>query len=132
MSNLFSHLSLGFTAIISTFGILMGGYDRLLHALLLMIVIDYVLGVISAIYNKNLNSEIGFRGLLKKVALILIVAVAVECNRIIPNVPIREIVISFYLANEGLSILENTGKIIPIPEKLKQIFEQLREKKTDE
>ncbi len=111
-------------------GWFLGGMDGFLYALIAFVVIDYLTGVMVAILEKKLSSEIGFRGICKKVLIFIIVSVAhIIDSRIIGNGgAIRTAVIFFYLSNEGISILENTGKIgLPIPQKLKEVLEQLKE-----
>ena len=107
--------------------IFLGAHDTLAHVLMVLMIIDYASGILGAVINKNLNSKMGFTGIAKKVLMLLIIAAAVEINKLIPDVEIRTLVIYFYIANEGLSIIENSGKIIPFPPKLKAYFEQLRE-----
>ncbi|HFP8729806.1 TPA: holin family protein, partial [Enterococcus faecium] len=73
------------------------------------------------------SSEIGFEGLLKKVLIFVVIAVAVEVQKIVGNsIPLREIVIMFYVANEGISFLENISVFLPLPDKLKEVFQQIR------
>lgn len=93
-----------------------------------MMMLDYCSGVIKAIQQKKLSSEIGFRGLLKKVSILLIVAAANIIQSVIgENVAVREIVIMFYIANEGISLLENTASVSNrIPQKFKDVLLQLR------
>ena len=111
----------------------LGGMDNLLHALLFMIVLDFLTGLVKSVANKRLSSQIGAIGIAKKVMTLLIVAVAVEVEMLIGQaIPIREIVILFYLSNEGISLLENVSEFLPIPEKLKDYFLQLREKDKEE
>lgn len=107
---------------------LFGAWDKLLYTLMVLIVLDYALGIIKAVYTKTLSSEIGFKGLLKKIAMLVIVALANTIQNLMGgNVAVREIVIMFYIANEGISILENAAVILPqMPEKLKDILLQLR------
>lgn len=118
-----------FAAVGGFFSYIFGGFDNLLVTLLLLMVLDYVSGITKAIYSKSLNSNIGFRGLLKKVMILLVVVLVSVLQKAISGaVPLREIVIMFYIANEGISIIENLGTVIPIPEKVKQFFEQLQNK----
>lgn len=106
-----------------------GGWDKLMMTYVTLMVIDYVTGVIRAVYQKKLSSEIGFRGIIKKVLSVLIVGLAVALQNIIPvNIPLREITIVFFIANEGISVLENAAGVIPLPKKLKEILLQLEEK----
>jgi len=104
-----------------------GGFDMLLKALIALVILDYLTGIIKGIYLKELSSEIGFKGLLKKILILIIVALAVIIQQTINNaIPIREIVIVFFICNEGISILENAAEFIPIPKRLKDILLQLR------
>ncbi|MBR3988239.1 MAG: phage holin family protein [Clostridia bacterium] len=107
----------------------LGGFDSLLVTLIILIVVDYVTGVSGAIYEKKLSSSIGYRGIIKKVIMILVVGVAVTLQRVMPQgIPLREITILFFIANEGLSVLENAAKVIPLPSKLRDVLLQLQEK----
>ncbi len=105
-----------------------GACDKLLWALMVIMALDYVTGVIKGVYTKRLSSNIGFKGLLKKVEILVIVSLASVIQEIIgENIAIREIVLMFYIANEGISILENVAAVSPgIPDKLKEIPLQLR------
>ncbi|EMF0045773.1 phage holin family protein [Enterococcus hirae] len=107
---------------------LLGGIDTIMHALIFLMIVDYITGLAKGAKNKQLNSEIGFIGLLKKAMILVVVMVAVELERMTSNaMPIREIVIMFYVANEGISLLENISEFLPLPEKLKDYFTQIRE-----
>lgn len=112
--------------LIGLLGGFLGGFDKLTHAVILFMIIDYITGVLIAFYNKNLSSEIGFKGIIKKIFILLTIGVAVEVNKIVPDIPLREMILSFYVANEGISILENICKINTVPRKLKEVFLQLR------
>ena len=110
----------------------LGGFDNILITLITLIVIDYVTGVVSAVYEKKLSSSVGYKGIVKKVLMLLVVGLAVSLQNVLPQgVPLREITILFFTANEGLSVLENAAKVIPLPQKLKDVLWQLR-KKSDE
>ena len=129
----FNDVSIYFAGLGSVLLGFLGGMDNLLHALLFMIVLDFLTGLIKSLVNKRLSSKIGGKGIAKKVMILLIVAVAVEVEVLIGQaIPLREIVILFYLSNEGISLLENVSEFLPIPEKLKDYFLQLREKKEGE
>ena len=112
--------------VIGLFGGFLGGFDKLTHAVILFMIIDYLSATLIAIYNKQLSSEIGFKGIIKKIFILLTIGVAVEVNKIVPDIPLREMVLSFYITNEGISILENICKINAVPQELKQVFLQLR------
>lgn len=109
---------------------LLGGLDIALKSLLIIIVIDYVTGILSAIYNKNLNSKIGYKGIIKKFSYLFIIALSVIIDNVLGQTgTIRTLVIYFFVANDGLSILENIAKMnIPLPKKLIDVLEQLRKK----
>ena len=110
-------------------GFLFGKIDGLVYALLVFIILDYVTGVIAACINKNLSSEVGFKGIAKKVVILLVVAVGniVDVYILGGGAVCRSTVIGFYLANEGISILENAGNLgIPLPKKLISVLEQLK------
>ncbi len=107
-----------------------GGFDMLLKALIALVVLDYITGIIKGICIKSLSSELGFKGLLKKILILIIVALSVIIQKTVNNsVPIREIVIVFFICNEGLSIIENAAEFVPIPQKLRNILLQLNEQK---
>ena len=108
---------------------LFGGLDAVLTALLVFITLDYISGIIAAIIEGKLSSKVGFLGLLKKVAILMIVVVAHTMGQALGIGEIRSLVIGFYIANEGLSILENAGRIgVPLPKKLMEVLEQLKDK----
>lgn len=107
----------------------LGGYDTMLKAIVFLVVLDYITGVIKGIYLKELSSEIGFRGILKKVTIFIVIAVGVCVQELVGDaIPVRETVIMFFVCNEGLSLLENAAVLTPIPEKLKDILLQLRDR----
>lgn len=106
----------------------LGGWDIAIQSLLVFIVIDYITGVLKAIYNKELNSAVGVKGIIKKVGYLLVVSISVLLDKIAGNTgAIRNIVIYFFVANEGLSILENWGNLgLPLPKQLTEVLEQLK------
>lgn len=119
-------------SVILTFLIyLLGGFDIALKSLLIVIVIDYATGILSAIYNKQINSKVGFKGILKKFSYLLIIALSVIVDNILgQSGTIRTLVIYFFVANDGISILENVAEMnIPLPPKLLETLEQLKEGK---
>lgn len=119
-----------FSVILTTFIYLLGGVDVALQCLLIMIILDYISGIASAIYNKNLDSKIGLKGILKKFMYLVIVCVSVIIDKIVGNTgAVRTLVIYFFVANDGLSIIENMGKMgIPLPKKLIDTLNQLKNK----
>ena len=112
----------------TTFVWLVGGVDVALQCLLVAIVIDYISGIIKAYNTKTLSSNIGFRGILKKVGILLIVMLAVLVDRVtIDNGGVRTLVIYYFVANEGLSILENLAQAgLPIPKSLKDALKVIK------
>ena len=129
-----NNIILGFKTVCAAFGgfggLFWGKLDGVMMALLAFIVIDYITGLMVAIVNKTLNSSVGFKGLAKKVFILLLVLIAniLDTHVMGGSGVVRGVVIAFYLANEGISILENAGKLgVPYPEKLKNVLEQLKE-----
>lgn len=108
----------------------LGGLDIALKSLLIMIIIDYLTGVLSAIYNKKVNSKIGFKGIIKKVSYLFIIALSVIIDNVLGQTgTIRTLVIYFFVANDGISILENVAEMgVPLPQKLIDTLEQLKKK----
>ena len=111
-------------------GYFLGGWDGFLYALLAFVVIDYITGLMCAVLDKKLSSEVGFKGIFRKIIIFCLVGVAhiVDANIIGTGSGLRTAIIFFYLSNEGLSILENTVYLgLPVPEKLKTILAQLQD-----
>lgn len=109
---------------------LLGGLDIALKSLIIIIIIDYITGILSAIYNKKLNSKIGFKGIIKKFVYLFVIALSVIIDNILGQTgTIRTLVIYFFVANDGLSIIENIAEMnIPLPNKLLETLEQLKKK----
>ncbi|OGO86190.1 MAG: hypothetical protein A2Y22_08710 [Clostridiales bacterium GWD2_32_59] len=107
---------------------LMGGWDMFLKALLLMIIIDYATGVLKAIYLKELSSEIGYKGIIKKVVMLLVVVIACQIDALVgTDNALRTGTIFFWIANEGISILENAAKMgVPVPKQVKDALLKLK------
>lgn len=116
-------------AIIATFFTwIFGTWDIAIAILIIFMVLDYLTGVIVAYQNKTLNSEVGFKGLIKKCMILVILIVAVMLDRLLNTGAwvFRTLVCYFYIANEGISLLENVSNLgVKIPEKLKDALEQL-------
>lgn len=129
MSKLFNNISILCTSIGAFLSVLFGGLDNLIITLCAFMVIDYITGVLSAIYNKKLSSQIGYKGIIKKVTMLIVVAVSVLLQNKIGIPAIRDIVILFFISNEGISILENVSSTgLKLPPKLKEVLKQLRDK----
>ena len=109
-------------------GYFVGGVDGLMTALIIFMVIDYITGLMCAIVDRKLSSEVGFKGICKKVLIMMLVGVAhiVDLHVVGTGSALRSAVVCFYMSNEGVSLLENTAHLgLPIPEKLKDILSQL-------
>ena len=119
-----------FSVILTTIVYLIGGIDIAIQSLLIVIVIDYLTGIASAIYNKELSSKIGFKGIIKKFSYLLVVALSVVIDNLLGQSGlIRSLVIYFFVANDGLSIIENMAKMnIKLPKKLIDALEQIKKK----
>lgn len=131
MSKLWNVLSGVFAAIGLWLGLFIGPVNGLLIALIVFVLTDYVTGFASAVVRKELSSSVGFKGLARKVLIFLIVGIAnvLDVYVLGANAVLRTAVILFYMANEGLSIIENAGEIgLPIPKKLRDVLAQLRKK----
>lgn len=112
-------------------GYFLGGYDGLLYALVVFMVADYTTGVMCAVSDKKLSSSVGFKGICRKVLILMLVGIAniLDVTVIGTGAVLRTAVIFFYLSNEGVSLLENAGHLgLPIPEKLKEILAQLHDR----
>lgn len=112
-------------------GWLLGGWDGFLYALVAFVVLDYLTGLMAAAVEKKLSSEVGFRGIFKKILIFMLVGVGHIIDRQIigDGSVLRTAVIFFYISNEGISVVENAGRIgLPIPQKLKAVLEQLKTK----
>ena len=131
MKVLWTSNQLSFATIGGFIGWFLGGCDGLLYALLAFVVIDYITGVMCAIENHDLSSEIGFHGICRKVLIFLLVGIAniVDMQLIGNGSVLRTAVIFFYISNEGLSIVENAAVLgLPIPNELCNVLKQLRGK----
>ena len=131
MKEFWNIIQLIFTAVGGWLGYFLGGCDGLLIALVVFAVTDYITGVMCAIADKKLSSEIGFKGICRKVIIFMLVGIAhvLDVNVIATGSVLRTAVIFFYLSNEGVSLLENAAHLgLPVPEKLKDVLEQLHDR----
>lgn len=135
MKQIWSGIQIAFTAFGGFLGWFLGGVDGFLYALIAFTVIDYITGVMCAITDKNLSSSIGFKGICRKVLIFTLVGIGniVDVYVLGQGGVLRTAVTFFYLSNEGVSILENSAHLgLPIPEKLKEVLEQLHERGGDD
>ena len=130
MKAVWNSIQYAFTALGGWLGWMMGGFDGFLYALVVFVAIDYVTGIMCAILDRKLSSEIGAKGIFKKVVIFSLVAVGniIDTNILGEGGVVRTAVIFFYMSNEGISILENASRLgLPIPEKLRTVLQQLNE-----
>lgn len=135
MKEFWNTIQLIFTAVGGWLGYFLGGCDGLLYALIAFVVIDYITGVMCAINDKALSSEVGFRGICRKVLIFLLVGIAniLDVQVIGTGSVLRTAVIFFYISNEGVSLLENAAHLgLPVPEKIKTVLEQLHDRSESE
>ncbi|WOO34962.1 phage holin family protein [Anaerocolumna sp. AGMB13020] len=133
MEKLFNTISMIFGVIGGFICKWLGGSDLLLKTIIVLVILDYTTGVIKGIYEKNLSSEIGFKGILKKIMIFIVIATAWTIQKLLGEaIALREIVIMFFVVNEALSLLENAAVLIPIPDKLKETLLQIRDKEDTE
>ncbi len=131
MKEFWNVIQMVFAAIGGWLGWFLGGCDGLVIALAAFVAIDYITGVMCAIADKKLSSEVGFKGICRKVLIFLLVGVAniLDVQVIGTGSVLRTAVIFFYLSNEGVSLLENAAHLgLPVPEKMKDILEQLHDR----
>lgn len=135
MKEIWNWIQVTFAVVGGWLGYFLGGWDGFLYALLTFVVIDYITGLMCAVLDKKLSSEVGFLGIFKKVLIFSLVAIGhiIDKNVIGDGSVIRTAVIFFYLSNEGISILENAVHVgLPVPQKLKDILEQLHKRSEKE
>lgn len=135
MKQIWNGIQIAFSALGGFLGWFLGGADGFLYALIAFVVIDYITGVMCAIVDKNLSSEIGFKGICRKVLIFTLVGIGniLDVYVLQDGHVLRMAVIFFYLSNEGVSLLENAGHLgLPIPTKLKEVLEQLHDRSEKE
>jgi len=135
MKQFWNIIQLVISAIGGWLGYFLGGYDGLLYALIAFVVTDYITGVLCAIVDKKLSSQVGFKGICRKVLIFTLVGTAniLDMQVIGTGSVLRTAVIFFYLSNEGVSLVENAAHLgLPVPEKLRAILEQLHDRAESE
>ena len=131
MKEFWNTVQLVFTAVGGWLGYLLGGCDGLLIALVVFAAVDYITGVMCAVNDQKLSSEVGFRGICRKVLIFILVGIAniLDVEVIGTGSVLRTAIIFFYLSNEGVSLLENAAHLgLPIPKKLKDVLAQLHDR----
>lgn len=135
MKEFWSVVQLVFAAVGGWLGWFLGGCDGLLYALIAFVTVDYITGVMCAVVDRELSSEVGFKGICKKIMIFLLVGIAnlLDVNIIGNGSVLRTAAIFFYLSNEGVSLLENATHLgLPVPEKLKSVLQQLHDRSEEE
>lgn len=131
MKEFWTSVQVVFTAIGGWLGWFLGGCDGLMYALIAFVVVDYITGIMCAIVDKKLSSEVGFKGICKKVLIFLLVGMAniLDVNIIGSGSVLRTAAIFFYLSNEGVSLLENAAHLgLPVPNAMKEVLQQLHDR----
>jgi len=135
MKEIWNIIQISIAAVGGWLGYILGGCDGFLYALIAFVTIDYITGIMCAIIDKKLSSEIGFKGICKKVLIFAMVAIGHIIDTYITGTAgvLRTAVIFFYLSNEGISLFENAAHIgLPVPKKLKDVLKQLHKKGDDD
>lgn len=131
MKEFWNTIQLIFSAVGGWLGYFLGGCDGLLYALLVFVTVDYLTGIMCAINDHTLSSEVGFRGICRKVLIFLLVGMAniLDVEVIGTGSVLRTAVIFFYISNEGVSLLENAAHLgLPVPDQIKLVLEQLHDR----
>ena len=130
MKEFWNGIQLVFAVIGGWLGWFLGKCDGLMYALIAFVIADYVTGVMCAVSDKRLSSEVGFKGICRKVLIFVLVGMAniLDMHVIGTGCVLRTAVLFFYISNEGVSVLENAGHLgLPIPARLLNVLEQLHE-----
>ena len=135
MKEFWNIIQVALAAVGGWLGYFLGGCDGLLYALIAFVVIDYITGIMCAIYDKTLSSSVGFKGICKKVLIFLMVGIGhiLDTKVIGTGSVLRTAFIFFYISDEGISLIENAAHLgLPIPNKLKEVLEQLHDRSEKE
>ena len=128
MKDFWNVIQLIFSALGGWLGYFLGGCDGLLYTLLAFTAMDYITGIMCAVNDHTLSSEVGFRGICRKVLIFMLVGIAniLDADIIGTGSVLRTAVIFFYISNEGVSLLENAAHLgLPVPENIKAVLEQI-------
>ena len=135
MKDFWNVIQLIFSALGGWLGYFLGGCDGLLYTLLAFTTMDYITGVMCAVNDKTLSSEVGFRGICRKVLIFMLVGIAniLDADIIGTGSVLRTAVIFFYISNEGVSLLENAAHLgLPVPQNIKAVLEQIHNRAESE
>lgn len=129
-TNFLNYIKIGFLVVGGFLGNILGGWDVALKVLIFLTVCDFITGVLASAYLKKLDSNIGYKGLIKKISIYIMVAVAFQLDNLFGQTNVlRMAMIFFYIAVEGISVLENVGKVdLFVPSFIKDLLVQVREK----
>lgn len=129
MDKAINYIKITAVALGATIGGFLGGWDVSIQVLIALTAIDFITGVLTGFYTKKLSSNVGYKGLIKKVGIYLMVGTACLLDKAInTGATLRTSMVFFYIAIEGISILENWGKMdLPLPGFIKKALEQLKE-----
>ena len=134
MEDIIKGVQVAFAALGGLLGVFVGGLDGFLIALIVFVCLDYLTGVVLAIANKTLSSEVGFKGIAKKVCIFCLVGIGnlIDTQILQDGSVIRTAIIFFYLSNEGISLVENIAALgLPIPKKLRNVLAQINKEDED-
>lgn len=133
MNKIFETIKFAFISVGGYIGFFLGSVDAFIYTSIAFVIADYITGVLRAAVEKKLSSRVGFKGIAKKIMIFIVIGIANLCDTHLikgDGSMIRTAIIFFYIANEGLSILENSVAIgLPVPTKLKTLLEQFKEEK---
>lgn len=135
MKQFWNMVQMVFTGVGGWLGWFLGGWDGLIYALIAFVAADYITGLMCAAVDHKLSSEVGFKGIFKKVLIFMLVGIGniLDVQVIGNGSVLRTAVIFFYISNEGISLLENAGHLgLPFPEKLKAVLEQLHDRSEED
>lgn len=115
------------SALGSLFMFLFGSFDFLLKAIIVLMLLDYITGVCSSFVENKVNSSIGAKGIVKKVGYLCVITISVILDQLLnTGGSLRTLIISIFIFNEMLSILENSSRMgIKIPDFLYKSLEKL-------
>ena len=120
-----NYTSLTFGVCLGTIFSVFGGYDKYLKALMLVIILDFLTGIIKSIYTKSVSSKICYIGICKKIIILILISLSVMIEDLL-GIPVRYITLMFFIVNESISILENASVVVPIPDKLVDVIYSIR------
>lgn len=129
MENTLLNIKLSSAALFTCIGAIWGGINLMIQILIMLTVLDYISGVLKGIYNKKLSSHTAYKGIIKKMGIYIILAMACQVDRALGNDTLQTVVVGFYISVEGISILENWGGMgLPLPNGLKDALERITKK----